>query len=213
MVVSLAHIVRRPQPLDAELEGAGDAVGQAEADGADPLAQDLGLGLDDEAVVRAHEVVPVDQHRLPLSRPLGEEPVLVQVGGHDGVGLHVDEVAAAVGLEAQREEGVAVDVPEGPAEEGGAPVEGPPRGVAGALDVGLVGGQGRGDVAVEAGVPVLVVGGRGDPVERGLREAAHVGVAHDLALFERFGLVEVVQGQWALRPFDGFERQCCRMVC
>lgn len=71
-LLDLVDIVGGPDALNAEVEAAGPAIRQADTDSADLLAQDLGLGLDDEAVVRADEVVPLDQHRLPLARPLGE---------------------------------------------------------------------------------------------------------------------------------------------
>ena len=54
----------------------------------------------------------------------------MQICGDDGLGLDVDKVLAAVGLDAQRQEGVRVDVPEQFAEEAGAAVAGAPGGVA-----------------------------------------------------------------------------------
>lgn len=88
--------------------------------------------------------------------------MLVQVGGNDGLRLDVDEVLAVttVGadLDAQREVGVGVDVPEGFAEEGVAAVEGAEGGVAGALDGGIRRREGGGDMAVEFEVAVGIVG-------------------------------------------------------
>ena len=78
--------------------------------------------------------------------------MLVQVRGLDGFRLQVEEVAPRVGLYAQREVRVRVDVPEGPAEERGVLVRRAEGGVAGALDIGEGRGQGGGYLAVETGV-------------------------------------------------------------
>lgn len=146
------RLVRRPHPLNAQLKRALDAVRQPDPDSRHALPQNLRLRLHDEAVVCPDKVVPLDEHRLPLSGPLGEEPVLVQVGGLDALGLDVDKVGAAVGLDAQREVDVRVNVPDGLAEQGGGLGRGAKGGVAGALDLEEVGGEGGGYGAVEAGV-------------------------------------------------------------
>lgn len=152
-LIALTQVIRGPYALDTEVKGPGDAIRQANPESPDLLAQHLGLGLDNEAVVRAHEVVPLDQHRLPLAGPPGEQPVLVQVRRHHGLGLHVYEVAPVVGADAEGEVGVHVDVEEGLAEDGRLPVEGAPGGVARALDVGPVGGELGRYGAVEVRVP------------------------------------------------------------
>lgn len=104
------------------------------------------------------------------------------VCGHDGLGLHVDEVAPAVGADAEGEVGVHVDVEEGLAEDGRLRVEGAPGGVAGSLDVGLGLGEDGRYPAVEARVAGPADGfglgfGLGDPVEIHVRVAADVSVA------------------------------------
>lgn len=60
----------------------------------------------------------------------------MQICGHDGFGLDVDEVFAAVGLDSQGEESVGVDVPEQFAEETCAAIARAPGCVAGSLDFG-----------------------------------------------------------------------------
>lgn len=81
-------------------------------------------------MVGAHEIVPLDQHRLPLPRLLDEQAVLVQVKRHDRLGPHVDKVTARVRLDAHREVGIRVDVPHAAAEDGGRAVQRPEAGVA-----------------------------------------------------------------------------------
>src|SRR3569833_1027691 len=214
-VVRLPDVIRRPYPLDAELERAGHSVRQAQADGPHLLAQQLRLRLDDVAVVGAHEVVPLGDDSLQLARPIEEEPVLVQVAGDDRLGLDVDEVAAPVRLDAQRQEHVRVDVEQAAPEDGGAAVQRPPRRVACALDLGPVLGELGRDAAVEAGVAALGRRRRrrrrprcgGHPVEVGRGKAAHVCVRHGLALGDGFGVAE---GSQFVRPggtFHAFEPQ------
>lgn len=55
--------------------------------------------------------------------------------------MDVDEILSTVGFDAQREEGVGVDVPEGFAEDCGWAVEGAEGGITGALDLWFIWGQ------------------------------------------------------------------------
>lgn len=181
-LITLICIIGGPYALNAEVKGPGNAICQPDTDRSDLLAQHLGLGLDHKAMVRAHEVIPLDQHRLPLAGAPREQPVLVQVRRHDGLGLYVDQVAPLVGADAQGEVGVHVDVEEGLAEERGLAVEGAPGGVARAVDVELGGGQLGRDGAVEARVAGALDRlrhglGLRDPVQGDLRVAADVPVA------------------------------------
>lgn len=209
-LIALTHVIRGPYALDTEAKGPGDAICQANPDSPDLLAKHLGLRLDNKAVVRTHEIIPLDQYRLPLAGPPGEQPMLVQIRGHHGLGLYVYEVAPLVGADAEREIGVHVDVEEGLAEDGRLPVEGAPGGVARALDIGPVGRElGRyGAVEVRVPGPLDGLGGLcrlGDPVESDVRVASDVLVAQGLAGCYRVAAVEVVEGERARGAFDAFE--------
>ena len=208
MAVSLVGIVGCPHALNAQLEGPRDAVCQADADALDLLAQHFGLGLDDEAVVGTDKVVPLDEYRLPLARPLCEQTVLVQVRGHHRLGLHIDKVRPPVRLDPQGQVRVHIDVPDGAPKHRRGPVDRPPRREPGSLDVRAVRGQRRRDATVEARVrgrgSVLsrlggAVGGgfflllrRRNPVQRRLGVAADVHVAHELAVSHVVRAVERV---------------------
>ena len=173
---------------------AGDAIGQADADGAHPLPQHLGLRLDDDAVIGPDEVVPRDQNRLPLARTAGVESMLMDVGRHDGLGLHVDQILPTVRLDAQGQVGVRVDVPQAPTEDGGGTGPGAPGGVATAHDLWPIAWELGGDGAVEIGVGRLRRRCRHE-VELGLGEAAGIGVGELLAIPDRGPVVEGDEGE------------------
>lgn len=148
----LRFLIRRPNPLNTQLKRPLDTIRQPNADSPHLLPQQLRLRLNNKPVIRTHKVIPLDQHRLPLARPLGKQPVLVQIRRLDAVGLQVDKVRAAVGLDAQRYECVGINVPDGVAKGCGGLVGGAEGGVAGALDPGAVGREGGGYASVEAHV-------------------------------------------------------------
>lgn len=153
VTITLAGIIRSPNARNAQLEGPRHAIGQADADGADAAAQHLGLGLDDEAVVGAHEVVPPHQHGLPLAGAAREQPVLVQVRRLDRLRLHVDQVAPLVRPpHPQRQVRVHVDVPQRAPEHRRRPVPRPEPRVPRPLHVRPVRRQRRRYGAVEARV-------------------------------------------------------------
>ena len=74
---SFGGIIRSPDPIDGQVKWSGYTVCQANADCSDFLSQELCLRLHDEAMVCSHKVIPLDENRLPLSRPFAEEPVLM----------------------------------------------------------------------------------------------------------------------------------------
>lgn len=109
--ILLPQPITRPDPLNTKLKRPGHPINQANPHRPHLLPQQLRLRLNHNPVVRPHKFVPLDQHRLPLARPPRIQSMLMQIRRHNTLRLDIDEVLAAVGLYAEREEGVRVDVP------------------------------------------------------------------------------------------------------
>jgi len=196
--IRLAHVVRSPHPLNTHLKRPRHPIRQPNPNALNLLPHNLRLRLHHKPVVRPDKVVPPDQHRLPLARLLGEQPVLVQICRHHALRLHVDKICPSVGLDAQREVCVGVDIPQATAEDGGATVVRAERGEARALDIFAALGELCRYVSVEPGVALRVGGCSGGrwgwyPVEVCGRGAADVDVGHDFAVVDGVGGVEVEQ--------------------
>jgi len=153
-------------------------------------------------MVCPHKVVEIDDNSLPFAGRFREQTVLVQIGGHDRVGLKIHKVFPAVGLYAEGEVGVRVDVPERSAEEGRSSIQRAPACVAGAHNLWVIRREGYGYGAVEMGVGGFRAGGR-DKVEIGGREGAQVSIGHALA---QGGRVWVGEGDEWERFGLGFDR-------
>jgi hypothetical protein len=188
--VLISQPVRRPYLKDTYIERPRHPIDEPNPNRPNLLSQHFGLRLHNRSMIRPHKLIPIDQHRLPLARPLGIQPMLVQIRVHDRLGLDVDEVLAAVGLDPQRQVGVGVDVPEALAEDRGASVVIAPCRVTRPLDFRSVRRQFVRDATVEAGVGGFGRG-RGDVVEVDGGEAVHVGVGHGFACWDGVGVGEV----------------------
>lgn len=147
-----------PDLANAKIVWAWYPVNQAHAHCAHLLCQHLSLWLDHLSVVRSHELSESDEQYLPLARRLCMQQVLMDVGGHNGLGLHVHEIFAPVRLELNGHEVVHLDVPQRLAEDGGSAIERPPSCIACPLNVRLILRQLCRNFAVKTGMRRLGLG-------------------------------------------------------
>lgn len=113
---SLLRLIRSPYPLNTQLKRTFNSIRQANADASYFLSQQFRLRLNDEAIIRAHEIIPFNQHRLPLTGPLRKQSMLMQIRRLHALRLQIYKIRSPVGLDPQRNVCVGVDVPQGATE-------------------------------------------------------------------------------------------------